>query len=214
MLLILRHGPNQWVNELDVVHHIKVRVKVVLGIQGRQVGDGGWRAGAVRCGLKAWSSFQAGPGVGRGQGDVLQVGGEGPSAAMASAIGLIATPRRTHFLLMTSILLLLLLVQAESESCEALIVDYHHLNWASILYLEIQSVTWSVWWYCLACAESFEVNSTLEQRRHRNQSPPVNSRGFGTTGTRHCWSSWSAKSGCCCRWWCRARLPWWWEWGP
>ena len=94
---------------------------MVLRVQGRQVGDGGWRAGTGGCsGLKTLSFHGVVASVWRGQGDVLQVGGEGPSAV--ASIGLVATPRGTHFLLMTSILLLLLLVQAANEEAKVKVV--------------------------------------------------------------------------------------------
>ena len=126
MLLILRHGSNKWIDELDVIHHIKIGIKMVLWVQRRQVCDGGRRTGTRR-GLKG----SRGRGlqvtrIGRRQGYVLQICGEGPSVAsmasrgawaMATGSGLIVAPWWTHFLLMTSILLLLLLVEAESESC-------------------------------------------------------------------------------------------------
>ena len=126
MLLILRHGPNKWINKFDIIHHIKIRIKMVLGVQGRQVCDGGRRTGTRRSLERprgcSRGRFQV-TCIRRGQSNVLQICREGPSvASMASSWtrgrgGLIVAPWWTHFLLMTSILLLLLLVQAESESC-------------------------------------------------------------------------------------------------
>ena len=75
---VLRHGADERVDELHVVHDVEIGVEVLLRVQRGQVGHGGRRARGGR-GLDAEGRRGQVRRV-RRQGDVLEVGGEGALA--------------------------------------------------------------------------------------------------------------------------------------